>query len=112
MTTNLIQEEANKIALGVVFSIGSYSVSSDNDSKIKAISEIINARSGNVTIVGYASPDGDRHKNELLAIHRAEKVKEVLIGYGVKPERLAIRNGGETESVNKDLEGNRTVRFE
>jgi type IX secretion system PorP/SprF family membrane protein len=108
----LVPEEVNSIAVGIVFSIGSYSISPENDAKIKSLSEVINARSGNVVIVGYASPDGDKHKNDLLAIHRAEVVKKALVKYGVKSERLGVRNGGETESVNKNLEGNRTVRFE
>ena len=108
----LLTKEANAIAVGIVFSIGSYSISPENDTKIKQLANLINERSGSTVVVGYASPDGDKHKNDLLAIHRAEAVKNLLVSYGVKPERLSVRNGGETESVNKNLEGNRTIRFE
>lgn len=110
--TPITPEELNPIAIQIVFEKNSYAISPENEAKLKEAARIINSGIGNVTIVGYASPEGELAHNLDLAIHRAEAVKRALIRDGVKASRLKVKNGGSTNELNPTLEGNRTVRFE
>lgn len=111
-TPLIVPEDINPIATTIFFDKNSTVIDSENDAKIKQVARIINAKRGNVVVVGYASPEGEQKTNMNLAIHRAEAVKQRLINHGVKASRLSVRNGGATSSLHNQMEGNRTVRFE
>lgn len=102
----------NEIAKKVIFDKGSYSLSAENESRLRTIAKLINEGSGNVTVVGFASPDGDKDFNSDLANNRARTAKAALIHYGVKANRIAFKNGGISRDLHEALEGNRTIRFE
>lgn len=106
------ETDVNPIAHLVVFGKNSYTVSPQMMEQLKEIAKQINTHSGNVVIVGYASPEGEQHHNLDLAIHRAEVVKQQLIKLGVKATRLSVKNGGSTNNLDPNLEANRTERFE
>jgi type IX secretion system PorP/SprF family membrane protein len=110
--STILLEKLNTIATGIIFTSNSYSISAANDKRLREVINVINNRSGKLVVVGYASKEGDRSHNLELAIRRAMVVRQTLINYGVKPEKLSIKNGGVTDNVNRDTEGNRTVRFE
>lgn len=108
----ILPEDVNPIATKVIFAKNSQILTQQNLSLIKEIAKIIKSKAGNITIIGYASTDGDKAHNIDLAINRAKVVKRALINYGVPADRLDVKNGGETNDVNPNFEGNRTVRFE
>lgn len=108
----ILPEDVNPIATKVIFAKNSRALTQENLTLIKEIAKIIKSKAGNITVIGYASTDGDKAHNVDLAINRAKVVKRALIKYGVPADRLDVKNGGETTDVNPNFEGNRTVRFE
>lgn len=108
----IVPEEINPIATTIYFDKNSSLISTENANKIKKVAKIINDRRGNVVVVGYASPKGEQTHNNDLAAKRAQVVRQALIKYGVKANRLSIKSGGATSSLDNVVEHNRTVRFE
>ncbi len=108
----ILAEDVNPIATKVIFTKNSQELTQENLTLLKEIATLIKLKAGNITIVGYASNDGNKARNMDLAINRAKVVKRALINFGVPADRLDLRNGGETANVNPNFEGNRTIRFE
>ncbi len=52
-----------------------------------------------VTINGYADHQGDTRFNLWLSQRRSERIRELLIGFGVAPERLEARGFGEADPI-------------
>lgn len=46
-------------------------------------------------LVGRADPRGSKRYNRKLGLERAKAVKQVLVGYGVSPDRIAVATRGE-----------------
>jgi outer membrane protein OmpA-like peptidoglycan-associated protein len=70
-----------------------------------------------VTVEGHTDSTGSREHNQSLSEHRAMRVRDVLVGYGVPSARLSVRGYGETDPIadNSTAEGrqrNRRVQLE
>lgn len=62
-----------------------------------------------VTVMGYASEDGDAAYNKALSLKRAEAVKAYLVNHGMKPEQVVVEGNGATEQFGKPRDYNRVV---
>ncbi len=52
-----------------------------------------------VEVQGHTDSVGTQEYNYALGLRRAEAVKKVLVGYGVRPERLNTTSRGETQPI-------------
>ena len=57
------------------------------------------ARDKTIEIVGHSDSRGASAKNLMLAMTRAERVRDILVEQGVKQERMLVRSVGERGSL-------------
>lgn len=99
------------------FDAGSPAIGSLNEDLVKLLLTYLNENAANkLTILGYASSDGDEQKNLVLSEARAEKVKKMLISRGANFEKITAKGMGIVNPIadNATLEGrkkNRRVEF-
>lgn len=99
------------------FDAGSPAIGSLNDDLVKLLLNYLNENAANkLTILGFASSDGDEQKNLVLSEARAEKVKKMLISRGANLEKITAKGMGIVNPIadNATLEGrkkNRRVEF-
>ena len=70
--------------------------------ELRSFAECLNgdvARDKPVEIVGHADPRGPSDRNLRLALARAERVRDILIHYGVQQDRMHVRSVGEQGAV-------------
>lgn len=93
----------------IFFDYASCEISPIEDAKVEKLAEYINATDGYYRIEGYASPDGDATRNEVLSGERARAVYWRLIAYGVDDARLIPSGNGVTHAYGGDSPLNRMV---
>jgi outer membrane protein OmpA-like peptidoglycan-associated protein len=99
------------------FDAGSPAIVSLNEDLVKLLLTYLNENGANkLTILGYASSDGDEQQNLVLSEARAEKVKKMLISRGANIEKITAKGMGIVNPIadNATLEGrkkNRRVEF-
>lgn len=111
-SNSIMASKANLIAEKIVFEKKSSRLSDENIEKLKEIAKMMNENGSILTVVGFASNDGNLDLNLALAEDRAQIVRGTLISLGVSSTRLLVKNGGPTKKLNEDPEANRTIRFE
>jgi outer membrane protein OmpA-like peptidoglycan-associated protein len=111
---NAVSFESNSIAN---FDAGSPAIGSLNADLVKSLLSYLSENSSNkLTVLGYASSDGDEQKNQILSDDRAERVKKLLVSRGANPEKVATKGMGIVNPIadNATMEGrrkNRRVEF-
>lgn len=71
-----------------------------------------NHKNANVTIKGYASPEGSTELNQRLSENRAKNVKNLLVQkYKIAADRLTTIGMGETDKLFKEIDFNRVATF-
>ena len=71
-----------------------------------------NHRDANVTIRGYASPEGSAELNQRLSENRAKNVKEMLVKkYKIDSNRLSTIGMGVTDKLFEEVDFNRVATF-
>lgn len=80
------------------------------------VSELANSlkESGSTCVItGYASKEGSEKRNNVLAEHRANVLKNALVKSGVKASKIKVVNGGSTDKFSKtSFEPNRVAVVE
>jgi outer membrane protein OmpA-like peptidoglycan-associated protein len=66
---------------------------------------------GSVQVAGHCDARGSAAYNDALSSRRAAAVVDVLVGYGVRRERLSMHGYGESRPIGRDHDGNRRVEF-
>lgn len=93
----------------VFFEYASADITAIEDAKIAQLADYINGTDGDFRIEGYASPDGDAYRNEVLSGERARAVYWRLISYGVDEDRLIPMGEGVTDAYGGNSPLNRMV---
>lgn len=62
-----------------------------------------------VELIGYADEIGSEDYNDRLSYERAKSVKELLVEFGIAPDRIDITSGGEVDNVDKNSEEARHI---
>ena len=62
-----------------------------------------------VELIGYADEIGSEDYNNRLSYERAKSVKELLVEFGIAPDRIDITSGGEVDNVDKNSEEARHI---
>lgn len=115
------QQEAlhtiNNLCNELEFDVNKTTLAPTKKETLDKIAALINENDLTVSIIGYASKDGNPIQNKTLSIMRANYVQNQLIKRGVKASALKHQGIGDTQELfdnnNKALKSkNRTVRIE
>ena len=63
------------------------------DSLNRYAKQFLTMGSNTIRIIGYADPTGNEPNNAVLALHRAEAVRRILMQSGIDGSRIEIKNG-------------------
>ncbi len=109
---------AVKKNLDVRFEPDSFNVTPASKSAIQAFAKFLKRYpNANVKIVGYTDTSGNRARNRLISEKRAQRVKQLLVSYGVSSSRMQAIGKGDlnpiaTNDTAQGREQNRRVEVE
>jgi len=104
--------------LNVSFLPDSYTVTAASKSGIKSFATFLKRYpNANVKIVGYSDSSGNRARNRLISEKRAQRVKELLVSYGIEASKMKAMGKGDlnpiaTNDTPEGREKNRRVEVE
>ena len=116
-TVNSIGCEVKK-NLNVRFEPSSINVTAASRSGIKSFANFLKRYpNANVNIVGYSDTSGNRARNRLISEQRAQRVKRLLVSYGVASSKMTAMGKGDlnpiaTNDTPEGREQNRRVEVE
>lgn len=95
----------------VFFQCAKSDISTQQAANVKAIADFLKANPNtNVTIKGYASPEGNPEVNQKLSEARAKAVADMLINkHGISADRIKTEAGGATSDIYPVNELNRVA---
>lgn len=95
----------------VFFQCAKSDISTQQAANVKAIADFLKANpNSNVTIKGYASPEGNPEVNQKLSEARAKAVADMLINkFGISADRIKTEAGGATSDIYPVNELNRVA---
>lgn len=95
----------------VFFQCAKSDISTQQAANVKAIADFLKANpNSNVTIKGYASPEGNPEANQKLSETRAKAVADMLINkLGISADRIKTEAGGATSDIYPVNELNRVA---
>lgn len=95
----------------VFFQCAKSDISTQQAANVKAIADFLKANpNSNVTIKGYASPEGNPEANQKLSEARAKAVADMLINkLGISADRIKTEAGGATSDIYPVNELNRVA---
>lgn len=101
-------KNTNSLTTNVHFRIAKYVIDPSQVPNVERVAIYLKKHpEATVNVLGFASKDGDKAKNEILAENRAQAVKNMLINkYGIKANRINAKGLGVSE-VYDELEWNR-----
>ena len=86
--------------LEVHFEPNSAQITFDSKPKLSQFADYIKKYpDAKVEIVGYTDSSGDRNKNQILSLQRAQSVKRLLVRYGVPSHRIKAIGKGELNPI-------------
>ncbi len=91
-------DEAAKCRVSPHFAFGSSEPLPQDVNQLKNFASCVNseaAQDKTIEIVGHSDARGSSDRNLMLAMARAEKVRDILVKQGVKQERMLVRSVGE-----------------
>ena len=103
----------DRIPVRVLFSLGKATIDASQYPNIEMVAKYMrNHKDAKLMISGYASPEGDKEKNQKLSEQRAEAVKQALINrYKIDANRLSTEGMGATDELYEEIDFNRIVIF-
>ena len=95
VTENLVTEIPVVQTTVEQFESGTSIVSSPNDQQIKLIKDYLAKNASNkITLIGYASSEGDINFNKSLSEKRAQSMKDYLSSNGVEVAKILVEGAG------------------
>ncbi|MES1258006.1 MAG: OmpA family protein [Acidobacteriota bacterium] len=97
----------------VLFDTGKYTLRGGTKEKLAKVSGILLAHPGlRLEIEGHTDSVGAEDYNQTLSEHRAEAVRDYLVGQGISPDSVSAKGFGETKPVasNDTAEGRQRNR--
>ena len=86
----------------VFFKTASFSVSNSSKERLQQTASFIKAHPDVVVqLNGYTDATGDPERNQILSRKRAQAVKDVLVEYGVEPQKITTRFFGADLSLDR-----------
>ena len=79
----------------VFFGVGQSKLSAESQQTLDRAIQALNYRTTTkVTLTGYASPEGNADRNDLLSLRRSRAVRTYLLNHGIAPDRIESVAGG------------------
>lgn len=79
----------------VFFGVGQSKLSAESQQTLDRAIQALNYRTTTkVTLTGYASPEGNADRNDLLSLRRSRAVRAYLLNHGITPDRIESVAGG------------------
>lgn len=98
-TDRKVIEMANRALIYFDYNASKKKLNAEVDAYLKKLSTRLKGSSEKVIITGHTDADGDDAKNVTLGLRRAKSVRDILIRYGVKRNRITTLSKGETQPV-------------
>ena len=101
-------QNTHSLTTNVHFRIAKYVIDPSQVTNVERVAVYLKMHpEATVTVLGYASKDGNLESNKVLAENRAQAVKNMLINkYGIKADRINAKGCGVSEAYD-ELEWNR-----
>jgi peptidoglycan-associated lipoprotein len=79
----------------VFFGVGQSKLSAESQQTLDRAIQALNYRTTTkITLTGYASPEGNADRNDLLSLRRSRAVRTYLLNHGITPDRIESVAGG------------------
>ena len=79
----------------VFFGVGQSKLSAESQQTLDRAIQALNYRTTTkVTLTGYASPEGNADRNDLLSLRRSRAVRTYLLNHSIAPDRIESVAGG------------------
>lgn len=79
----------------VFFGVGQSKLSAESQQTLDRAIQAMNYRTTTkITLTGYASPEGNADRNDLLSLRRSRAVRTYLLNHGITPDRIESVAGG------------------
>ena len=79
----------------VFFGVGQSKLSAESQQTLDRAIQALNYRTTTkITLTGYASPEGNADRNDLLSLRRSRAVRSYLLNHGITPDRIESVAGG------------------
>lgn len=79
----------------VFFEVGQSKLSAESQQTLDRAIQALNYRTTTkITLTGYASPEGNADRNDLLSLRRSRAVRTYLLNHGITPDRIESVAGG------------------
>jgi outer membrane protein OmpA-like peptidoglycan-associated protein len=105
-TAALAAMPAKPASFSLYFLEGSDELAPESRSELARISAEIAARPvPEIAVIGHTDLVGSEQFNDLLSMHRAQRVREELVRAGIEPERIELVARGKREPLFPTAEG-------
>jgi OmpA-OmpF porin, OOP family len=94
------------ISFTLYFESGTDEFTDQSQQEIKrVIAEMARRQAPEITVIGHTDQVGPDPTNDALSLQRAERVKSILVGMGIPPERILTAGRGRREPLVRAAEG-------
>ena len=71
----------------------------------RVLAEMARRQAPEITVIGHTDQVGPDQTNDALSLQRAERVKSILVGMGIPPERILTAGRGRREPLVRTADG-------
>jgi len=94
------------ISFTLYFESGTDEFTEQSKQEVKrVIAEMARRPAPEITVIGHTDQVGPDPTNDALSLQRAERVKSILMGMGISPERILTAGRGRREPLVRTAEG-------
>jgi outer membrane protein OmpA-like peptidoglycan-associated protein len=94
------------ISFTLYFESGTDEFTEQSKQEVKrVIAEMARRQAPEITVIGHTDQVGPDPTNDPLSLQRAERVKSILVGMGISPERILTAGRGRREPLVRTAEG-------
>lgn len=94
------------ISFTLYFESGTDEFTDQSKQEVKrVIAEMARRQAPEITVIGHTDQVGPDPTNDALSLQRAERVKSILVGMGIPPERIMTAGRGRREPLLRTADG-------
>jgi OmpA-OmpF porin, OOP family len=94
------------ISFTLYFESGTDEFTDQSKQEVKRVlAEMARRRAPEITVIGHTDQAGPDPTNYALSLQRAERVKSILVGMGIPPERILTAGRGRREPLVRTVDG-------
>jgi OmpA-OmpF porin, OOP family len=94
------------ISFTLYFESGTDEFTEQSKQEVKrVVAEMARRQAPEITVIGHTDQVGPDPTNDALSLQRAERVKSILVGMGIPPERIMTAGRGRREPLLRTADG-------